>query len=167
MFKVNDYFVYSSRGVCCIDDICEKDMGQAKKNYYVFHPVTDSNNKIMTPVDNQKIPMRAIMTKEDASKLLETLKKPNVLDWNPSKKVRDQEFDRMIKAGTVFDHAMLLKLLMTKRENNRSISKKFADTDNRLLCSIQKTLYHELAIVFDSTAIEVDKTVESMILANI
>lgn len=163
MFEINDYFVYSSRGVCCIDDICEKKLGQTNRIYYVFHPVTDSNNKIMTPVDNQKISMRAIMSKDEANNLIASFKEPNEMEWHESKKARDKVFDVILKRGDIFEHGQLLKLLMIKRDYARTISKKFADTDNRLLVSLQKLIYNELAVVLECTSEKVDTTIQDIL----
>lgn len=88
MFKTNDYFIYSSRGVCRIDDICDRSINHTKRTYYVFHPVTDKDAKIMIPIDNQKIFMRAIISPEEAEEIIDYFSSPDVIPWNDNKKLR-------------------------------------------------------------------------------
>ena len=41
MYNIGDLIIYSSHGICRIDDICEKEYYGVAKNYYVLHPMED------------------------------------------------------------------------------------------------------------------------------
>lgn len=147
MFKTNDYFIYSSRGVCRVDDVCDKKVNDIKRTYYVFHPVADKEARIMIPVDNKKIFMRATITPDEAKQIISYFDNSELIEWNDNKKLRDKEFDTAIRQSDAQELAKILKVLLFRKSNSVSLNKKFADTDNRLLLSIQQLLFNELAVV--------------------
>jgi len=54
MFNIGDSVLYSSHGICLIEDICEKTFMGITKKYYVLHPMEDCKLSISTPVDNPR-----------------------------------------------------------------------------------------------------------------
>ena len=152
MFKTNDYFIYSSRGVCRVDDVCDKKVNDIKRTYYVFHPVADKEARIKIPVDNKKIFMRATITPDEARQIISYFDNPDMIPWNDNKKLRDKEFDVAVKQSDAQELAKILKVLLFRKANSASLNKKFADTDNRLLLSIQQLLFNELAVVLGVSA---------------
>ena len=66
MFKVNDYIMYGTTGVCKIIEIKkEKFLGRQEMEYYILEPVYSKNTVIKIPVDNTTIKMREVLSKED------------------------------------------------------------------------------------------------------
>ena len=80
MFNVGDLIMYSTHGICQIDEICEKTYLDVTKIYYVLHPLNNNKLKISTPVDNDKVMMLEIMDKERAETILESFKLPGI-EW--------------------------------------------------------------------------------------
>lgn len=79
MFKIGDKIVYGETGVCIVTDICEKEfIRNNKKSYYVLKPILNSGNVIYAPVESGKIPMRNIISKETALKLINDI--PKILE---------------------------------------------------------------------------------------
>ena len=68
MFKVDDYIMYGITGVCKVIDITnEKFINGEKRDYYVLSPIQNNNTIIKIPLDNNKIPMRKIISKGDVT----------------------------------------------------------------------------------------------------
>ena len=65
MFKVNDYIIYGNFGVCQVTDIGVREE-EDNKLFYTLVPCNMAGSTILTPVDNEHVVMRAIMTKEEA-----------------------------------------------------------------------------------------------------
>ena len=57
MFTIGDTIIYSVHGLCQIDDICEKTYSDVTRNYYVLHPLSQTNLTISVPVDSDKVIM--------------------------------------------------------------------------------------------------------------
>ena len=82
MFKINDYIMYGTTGVCQVSDITKEAIGDFKlKEYYVLTPIYTNNTIIKVPIDNNKIPMRKIMSKEDISNIIKVISNKDSL-WN-------------------------------------------------------------------------------------
>ena len=74
MFKENELVMYGSTGVCRVKEIgrpsfVDKD---DERIYYLLEPVFQSG-VIYAPIDNDKIPIRAVISAESASQLLDQL----------------------------------------------------------------------------------------------
>ena len=82
MFKINDYIMYGTTGVCQVSDITKEAIGDFKlKEYYVLTPIYTNNTIIKVPIDNNKVPMRKIMSKEDISNIIKVISNKDSL-WN-------------------------------------------------------------------------------------
>ena len=75
MFKVNDYVMYGSMGVCKIIDISKEkylNSSNDEVEFYVLETVYKNKMTIKIPVNNTKISMRKIITKEEVLSLIGT-----------------------------------------------------------------------------------------------
>ena len=72
MFKINDYIIYGSMSVCKVLDIIEEENPYiGLKSYYVIQPVySDKSTIIKVPVDNKKISMRHLLSKNEIMSII-------------------------------------------------------------------------------------------------
>ena len=72
MFKVGEYVVYGHNGVCRITKIGPLETVAKDKDrlYYTLIPFGETGSTVFAPVDSQKIPMRKIISKEEALLLM-------------------------------------------------------------------------------------------------
>ena len=54
MYNIGDVVIYSSHGLCSIEDICEQTFNDITKSYYVLQPLNEPQLIIRTPIDNSK-----------------------------------------------------------------------------------------------------------------
>lgn len=74
MFKINDYVVYNSMGVFKIIDKREDKYANSEEiEYYILEPVYGNNLTVKTPVNNERVLMREIITKDDVSSLISAM----------------------------------------------------------------------------------------------
>ena len=67
MFSIGDLIFYSKTGVCEIVEIIEKESEVfGKKNYYILRPLYQECD-ISIPVDNKKVYMRPVISREKTS----------------------------------------------------------------------------------------------------
>lgn len=73
MFEKGQYVNYGKHGVCVEEDITHVDIPGVdnQKLYYVLSKVYTKGNKIYTAVDNQKVVMREILSKNEAESLID------------------------------------------------------------------------------------------------
>lgn len=70
MFEKGEYIIYGSNGVCEVQDYMNAAGEGDNRIYYVLAPMRSKGSTIFSPVDNQKVFMRKVMTKEEARELL-------------------------------------------------------------------------------------------------
>lgn len=75
MFEKGQYIIYGIRGVCEVMDITTVDRpgGPQGKLYYVLRPYYQKDSKIVAPVDSEKTITRPLLTKEEATNLIERI----------------------------------------------------------------------------------------------
>lgn len=148
MFNQGDHIMYSNYGVCFIDEVKEKTTNEEKRLFYILHPINETNSKIITPVDNQKVKIRAIMEQDKAKKILDTLTDCNV-HRIADKKVRDQEYTRCLKEGDPHELVIIINALMIEDKERKIAGKKISATDKKYLEKAERLLYPELSIALN------------------
>lgn len=89
MYEVGDLIVYGRTGICEVTEITTLKMDGVPKDklYYILRPVREKRGKVFTPVDNEKIVMRRVISKEEAEELIREIPQIEGL-WIGSEKQR-------------------------------------------------------------------------------
>jgi CarD family transcriptional regulator len=151
MFNIGDLILYSTHGICRIDDICEKTFLGDTKRYYVLHPMGDSRLSISTPVDSDKVAMLELLSKEEAEEILNSFKQPGI-DWIDTDNERNEAYSKTVKKGNRKMISMIANTLMRQKINTEKKGRKFHEKDKKLLTSIQSVLFGELAFSLNTTS---------------
>lgn len=74
MFQIGDKIVYGNTGVCTVEEITTVSMSGVDKNrlYYVLKPLYQ-DGIIRTPVDNDKVFMRPVISRQEAEALVDMI----------------------------------------------------------------------------------------------
>ena len=163
MFSVNDYIMYGTVGVCKVIDIKrEKFLNSVEKEYYVLTPVYSKNTIIKIPVDNEKIPMRYLLTKEDVDFLINTMPNKEVL-WIDDDKMRSEQFKTMLKSGECEELITLIRSIYLNKKDRKSLGKKLYKVDDEIMQAAEKLLNEEVAFVLGIDSKAVPKYISSHI----
>ncbi|SFE59240.1 CarD family transcriptional regulator [Alteribacillus iranensis] len=163
MFNIGDLVVYSSHGICRISDICEKTFLETTETYYVLHPMEAINQlSISIPVDNEKVTMLALIEEDEAHDLLESFKEPGV-KWIDNPHQRVQRYSNIVDSANRLEIAKVVNTLMRNELELKRADKKVHDRDHRLLYSIQKILFKEMAISLGTTMEDINNRVLDII----
>jgi CarD family transcriptional regulator len=134
-FKVGDHAVYPGHGVGKINSIESKEiLGTIHMFYSVM--ILETGMKIMIPAANIKsVGLRALISKEEAEKVVEILKDKNVKIDTQTWNRRYRDYMEKIKTGSVFEIAEVLRdLYVLKVDKELSFGeKKMLDTAKNLL----------------------------------
>lgn len=148
MFKVNDYVMYGSMGVCKVIGISkEKYIDGEEIECYVLQTIYKNTMTIKTPVNNPKVLMREVMTKDAVLSLMDIMAKTETI-WIDDDRQRSANFKAALKTGKSEDCMMIIKTLHQKKENAPG-SKKLRKMDEDILKAAEKQLYEEFAIALD------------------
>ncbi len=155
MFKINDYVVYGLTGVCLIIDIKkEKNLSNDEIEYYVLQPVYQNKMIIKTPVNNPKVSMRELMTKDEVLSLIASTPEKKTI-WINNFRQRKEKYKVALKTGKSEEWIKIIKTINHEKEEKSVIGKKIAQTDEYILKMARKHLYEEFAIVLNISPDEV------------
>ena len=101
---------YPNQGVCVVEDIERKDLGDGKLSVYLLRVLSD-NSTIIVPTENaETVGIRPIISAIQCKKLIRRLStdfEPVSSDW----KNRSREFQNKLRSGDVFEAVDVLKKL--------------------------------------------------------
>ena len=142
MYQKNDFVMYGSVGVCSVDGTCVRDDGNA---YYVLQPVFTKNSIIYAPVNNCKVSIRNIISRDEADEIIDMM--PEVEPFTISnRREKEMEYKKALKSGKHNEWLRLVKTLYNRKSENVNYRQSFSETDRMLLCSAERLLNGELAV---------------------
>lgn len=162
LFKKGDLVIYSAHGICKIDDICEKKISNVTKNYYSLHPMDDRKLSISIPVDNDKVTIQELLTKEEAQNIIDSFKFEGY-EWIDIDNERNTKYNEMLKQGNRTEIAKIANTLMKKKIELESNGKKFHEKDKKIFLGIQSILFTELAFILNTTLEEIKDQINGYI----
>lgn len=163
MFNIDDYIMYGTTGVCKVLDVTnEKFINNEQKKYYVLSPVYSNETIIKIPVDNKKVSMRKIISKEDVALLIHNMPNMETL-WIDDDRKRSQEFTAILKGGQCEELIKLIKSIDLDKESKKSVGKKSYLVDNDIMKEAERLLNEEFATVLNISPDEVTSYITSQI----
>lgn len=140
MFKVGDRVVYPMHGVGIIDAV-EKKVVLGKRNEFYLITIINSGMKVMIPVDKaESIGLRSVIPKKDITKVLNLMKKLDVVtedDW----KLRYQNNIDKVKSGSIYEVSEVARDLY-----RRGKEKELSIMERKLYESAYQLVIHEIAL---------------------
>ena len=150
MFEIGNYVVYGNTGICRIDDITTRDMmgNGIEKEYYVLTPVNTDNAKAFLPVDNHKVVLRAVITKDEAVNLIDRI--PQIKDIEESNdKLREEKYKQLSRQCDCESWVSIIKTIHVRKKERELQGKKPTATDERYFKLAEDKLYEELCFAMD------------------
>jgi len=150
MFNVGDYIIYGNNGVCLVDKIGE--LGGSRKTpprvYYTLIPCYSKGSKIFTPVDNEKVKMRPVISRDEALELIDEIDEIDYLEIVDEKK-RDLEYKEALSKCDCRQLVSIIKTIRAHIQQRMNQGKKITSGDEKYCRLAEDSLYGELAISLD------------------
>ena len=149
MFKINDHVVYQSAGIYKIVDIrTEKDFSNNEIEYYVMEPVFSNNMTIKIPVNNKKVLMRGVITKDDALTLIKSMPEQETV-WVNNDRERSGNFKAALKSGEIERWVKTIETILLHKQESIELGKKILKSDEDAMDNARKILNEELAVALN------------------
>ncbi len=147
MFQVNDYIIYGESGVCLIAAITNPPISgvDKNKNYYVLHPCNTLGKTIYTPVDNDKVLMRKILTRLEAEKLINRIPFLDSI-WIENEKLREGIYKKEMRTYSCEAWIKIIKTLYLRKEERKAEGKVLTATDEKYCKTAENYLYREISL---------------------
>ena len=148
MFEIGEYIIYGNTGVCRVGEVKKMAAPGSKDDqlYYALEPVYDKGCRLFTPVDNQKVKMRPVLTKKEADELIDQIKDIDIL-WVQDEKNREQIYKDAIRTCSCVEWVRIIKTLYLRKESRLAAGKKVTSSDAKYLHLAEDSLYGELSVV--------------------
>lgn len=108
--RIGQKVTYPSQGVCMVDKIESKTIGNTSHQFYALRVLSDNSTIFVPTAKADNIGLRPICTSIQCQQLIEKLStdfEPVSADW----KTRSREFTEKLVSGDVFEAADVLKKL--------------------------------------------------------
>ena len=150
MFNIGDYVICGSNGVCKVEKIGTLDVSGISKDraYYTMDKVYSKGSKVYIPVDNDKVTVRPVLSKEEAYSLIDQMENVEPLIIVDERK----KSDIFKKSMQMYDCNELLRILKTlyfSKQKKLAEGKKETAGDSNYYRMAEDSLVGELAISLD------------------
>ena len=148
MFEVGEYIVYGINGICRVEDVCPSPYDKTDpRTYYLLVPVNNPmSSTIYTPVCNERVPMRRLMTPMEIEALISAMPAIDLLTV-PVEKQRREIYRATIGTLAPEGYVQVIKTVHRRREELSAAHKHFPVTDLEYGRLAKHLLYSECAHV--------------------
>lgn len=153
MFQVGDTVVHPGEGLCEVRDICTKEFvaGQPRE-YYALRPLrVGAETTVFLPVDQTRVPLRAVMSKQLAQRLQEEARQHAPV-WTANERERQERVLRILHEAEPVALMRLVMDLCAEQTRRRETGKKLRYADEHALTEARRLLRQELAAVLGDEA---------------
>ncbi len=149
MFSAGEFVVYGRSGVCRVEGTELRGSPGEEKLYYIL-TVLRQDYVIRTPVQGGRTALRAIMTREEADALIDSIpQRDDPPFFSTSLPALREHYRQALEAR---DSGALLGLtisLFHKKEETQRLGRKFGVIDERTMKEAEQLLFDELSFALD------------------
>ena len=162
MFKIGEHIVYGTNGVCRVMDVCSSPIDQRDgRTYYVLKPVNGSSTSLIyTPVDNDRVSMRALLTAEEIYALLSRIPAIPGIPI-PTEKARREAYRAAMSAGSLDSYVSVIKTVSGRRAELSAAGRRLPEFEIEYDGAAKRHLYTELSVVLGLPFDEMEQYVAS------
>ncbi|MDD5922312.1 MAG: CarD family transcriptional regulator [Eubacteriales bacterium] len=147
MFKENDLIMYGGTGVCRVQKITKEDFGGKiePKLYYILQPLYQTG-VIYAPVDNDKVFMRPVISREQADELIDEF--PDVTTEvfkSSSTQQLLKHYQSVIDSHELLGLVKLAKSIHQKSDDAKKQNRHIGQIDKKFMHLAEDLLFGELA----------------------
>lgn len=168
MFQPGELLVYGTTGVCRVEGVVGLDQpgGDRERRYYLLKPLWQ-DGVIYAPVDSEKVPMRPVMSREEAEGLIDQM--PDIQAAacrGATAQVLAQQYQSAVRNGGHQALIEMMKAIHYKRGQAEAKNRRLGMIDERYMKQAERMLYGELATALEIPFDEVEPYIASRIEEN-
>lgn len=150
MYKANETVYYGRNGPCKILARTLREVGGAKREYYVLHPLYGGTDTLFVPVDNAALTskMRRPLSADEARALIAQMPDANPI-WYEDAHERKREYSALLSEADPHKLVQVVKALYLHGQGLQAQGRKPHAADDQLFRTAEKMLYDEVAFALD------------------
>ena len=162
MFSIGDKIIYGSDGVYTIKEFTTSPIDKNDtRQFYVLLPVHGPvGNVIITPVDNDKVKMRPIMSRDEALAFIDRI--PDIPTLTVEREKDRRDIYRQTLAGATGDDLIsIIKTVAERREVFLKAKRRLSESDSNYERKARFCVNGELASALGISIDEVDEFIKA------
>lgn len=148
MFQPGDLIVYGTTGVCRVESITRPNLTGADrdKQYYLLKPLRQ-DGVIYTPVENQKVPVRPVISAKEAEGLIDLIPTMQAEACRaPTLQALAQHYQTVVRSNNCRDLIELMMSIYIKRQQAESQKRRLGMVDEQYMKQAERLLYGEFSV---------------------
>ena len=147
MFQAGDVIVCGTHGVCRVEKVGPLSSAVADRDrlYYTLKPLYERGSVVFTPVDNEKMVIRPVISREEALRLIDGIRDAEALGIEDERK-REENYKTALKSCRAEELVKMIKTIYARGRSRAARGKKATDADSRYFKLAEDYLYGELAV---------------------
>ena len=168
MFSIGDNIIYGSEGVYTVTEYTTSPVDKNDdRQFYILRPVFGPvGNIIVTPVDNDRVKMRAVMSRDEAIKFIDSIPSIPPLTVEREKNRRDI-YRQALSSATREELVSIVKTVMARRAELLKVKKRVSESDNDYERKAKVCIGGELSIALGIPFEDVDSFIEERLSVKI
>lgn len=165
MFQTGELVVYGATGVCRVEEIVGLDQPGKDRNrkYYLLKPLWQ-DGVIYAPVDSGKVPMRPVISREEAEALIDQMPDIQAASCRgATAQALAQQYQSAVRDGGHQALVEMMKAIHYKRGQAESKNRRLGMIDERYMKQAERMLYGELATALEIPFDEVEPYIANRI----
>lgn len=151
MYQTGELILYGGTGVCRVTEIVSKKLSRTgpERLYYVLKPLYQAGT-ITTPVDNDKVFTRPVISRDEAISLIDQI--PNIRAeayHNSNLQQLENHYKSEMESHDCLDLLRLTMSTYQKKLERERAKLKFGAVDRRYMERAEDLLFGELAVALD------------------
>lgn len=147
MFQPGELVVYNTTGVCRVEAITKPNVSGADRNkeYYQLKPL-QQDGVIYTPVDNPKVSIRPIISREEAEALIDLIPTIQAEACRaPTLQALAQHYQEAVHSSDCRDLVEMMMSIYVKRQEAEAQKRRLGLVDERFMKQAERLLHGELS----------------------
>ncbi len=164
MFNVGDTIVYTTCGLCKIDEITKKVFNGEVREYYILKPLSDSRSTLQVQVDNPvtNMKLKNLLSRKEISDIISEI--PNVKPyWIENENERKKVFSEIIRTG---ERIKILGVMISIIEHSKGLKdkgRKLHACDETYLNDATKLISEEFSYVLEMSKEDINLYLKNII----
>lgn len=148
MYKTGDIIIYTTYGVCKVDDVVAETFAGETKNYYILKPLNDSKSSIKVQTDNPIVvsKLRDLLNPEDIFELIHQIPFVETY-WIDNENERKRVFSNILRSGSRTEIIQVVKSIDAHQKRLKEKNRKLHACDEQSLKDGLKLILDEFSFV--------------------
>lgn len=166
--NIGETVIYSTNGLCKVNDIVTRTVLGKSRKYYVLSPVFRERSTCYVPVDydSERIRIEKKLSKKQAEEMLVFIADSSPAKWIAQVNDRKLQYSAIVRDGNRKEIIQLIKTLYIYRQNLWEQNKRLNTSDESILNSCREQIFGELAYVLDKPMEEIEERFQQSVFGS-